>query len=78
MASDLRTLRRLAEKHGWTVRRTKRDHWIFYDPQGLRVATAAGTASDTRSLKNTVAHLRAAGLPIPHRGGHTKREGNRR
>ena len=72
---ELRQLRKIAEANGFTVEQSKGSHWIFRDPKGRRVAVAANSASDTRSLKNTIAHLRAAGLPIPHKGGRATKRG---
>lgn len=73
--SDLKTLKKIAKAHGFTVEISRRgNHWIFRDPDGRRVATAACSASDHRAHKNTAAHLRAAGLPIPHKGGREPRE----
>lgn len=77
--NDLRKIVRLAKRHGFTVARARRgSHLIFRDPDGRQVAVAAGSASDCRSLKNTVADLRAAGLPIPHKGGRIIERGNRK
>ena len=72
---DLKALKRVAREHGFTVELSRRgNHWIFRNPDGKKVATAAKSASDYRSNKNTAAHLRAAGLPIPHKGGREPRE----
>lgn len=72
---DLRGLRKIAKTHGWSVEQTRRrGHWLFRNPQGRVVATAADTASDYRSIQNTASALRRAGLPVPHRGGRTSRE----
>lgn len=75
MANDLKRLRKFATRHGWSVE-LRKAHYLFRDPQGRAVATAAATAGEYRSLKNTIGHLRAAGLPVPHKGGHTPRERN--
>lgn len=79
MASDFSKLQRLARKAGWMVepgRRGKRNpHVRFIAPDGT-VVIADSTASDHRSIKNTAARLRAAGLPVPHKGGHLPRERN--
>lgn len=73
--SEFKTLKKIAKEHGYTVELSRRgNHWIFLDPEGRRVATCAKSASDTRAYKNTAAHLRAAGLPIPHKGGRKPRE----
>lgn len=63
----LTRLLELAEEQGFSVERTSKGHFTFRDPSGRRVATASKTASDTRSLKNTTAHLRRGGLKIPRK-----------
>lgn len=71
---DLKTLIKLAKAQGWTVGRNSKGHPTFWAPgadlSGRPTVTGAGTASDYRSNKNTVADLRKAGLQIPHKG-HT-------
>lgn len=71
--NDLRSIVRFAEERGWTVARTKR-HLLFRNAEGRAVATAAITASDGRSLNNTISNLRKGGLPVPHKGGRGSRE----
>lgn len=73
---DLRKLRRFAKRHGWTTEIRRKNHVAFIDPEGRCRAVAAYSASDHRSIRNTVAHLRAAGLPVPHKGGREPRERN--
>ena len=58
--SDFKQMKKIAEAHGFTVERNRRDHWTFRDPDGRKVATASGSPSDARAHKNTAAHLRAA------------------
>lgn len=69
--TSVRDLSKLARKNGWTTRLTRKGHTQFVNPEGRVVAVASGSASDHRSIKNTVAHLRAAGLPVPRRDGRT-------
>ncbi len=76
MASDLKQIVRIARAHGLEVEISRgKAHYVFRK-DGRMVAVAAGSASDTRSLRNTVRDLRAAGVPIPHRGGHPPKRGN--
>lgn len=71
---DLRRLRKFAKAHGWTTEIRRSNHVAFIDPEGRCRAVAANSASDHRSLRNTIAHLRAAGLAVPHKGGRAPRE----
>jgi len=64
MDKDTKRLIKEAERQGFTVQRTKRGH-LQFRRDGRVVATAAGTASDHRSWKNTIADLRRAGLEWP-------------
>lgn len=69
MASELKVLIQHARRNGWTVQQSKRNgHWVFYDTDGRRVATAGSTLSDYRAIRNIKAHLRRAGLRIPRKG----------
>lgn len=62
MDREIRRLVKLAEDQGWVVIVGK--HVKFLAPGGGMVVSAK-TPSDHRSVKNTVAHLRRAGLEIP-------------
>lgn len=64
----VRQLARLAQDHGWTVRRSGSGHFKFIPPNGERAVTVPATPSDKRSLANSIAQLRRAGLPIPRKG----------
>ena len=59
--SDMRKLIKALEDQGFEVATSKRGHYLVL-LEGRRVATLAGTASDTRSLKNGLAQLRRAGF----------------
>lgn len=61
MNKELRKLIKQAEAQGFTVRITSKGHVVFYK-DGRPVTTAAGTPSDVRSWKNTMAALRRAGF----------------
>lgn len=67
---DMRTLAGYAEAKGWEVTRTS-SHVQFTSPDGKRVTTSS-TPSDWRTLRNTVADLRRAGLEIPHKVSKAK------
>jgi hypothetical protein len=64
---DMKRLKRLARDNGWEVEQTRNNHVAFVAPNGKRFVTS-GTASDRRSMRNHIARLRKAGLPVPHRG----------
>ncbi|WP_405461578.1 hypothetical protein OG786_29235 [Streptomyces sp. NBC_00101] len=61
MNKDVRDLIKKAEAQGFEVSRTKKGHFMVWKGSVL-VTTIAGTASDYRSLKNSTAHLKRAGL----------------
>ena len=54
-----------AERQGFTVRRTSKGHHQVRDADGRIVAVFAGTASDHRSIRNSLAALSRAGLTWP-------------
>ncbi len=64
MKKDLKKLTKALEEQGFTVRMSKRGHILVFNADGL-VATFSGTASDWRSLKNSMAALRRAGFRSP-------------
>jgi len=57
---------RLARRQGWTVTRTGHNHLRFRSPTGELVHTGM-TPSDRRSVYNTAAELRRAGLDLEPR-----------
>lgn len=59
---ELKPLVQAAEKQGWTLDYTKRGHLKLVPPTGGTPVYAAGTPSDWRSVKNTAAMLRRAGV----------------
>lgn len=65
MADDFRRVRRALEQQGFTVTRTRRGHWLVRNSAGRAVTTVSGTASDHRSWRNALAHLRRAGFIWP-------------
>jgi hypothetical protein len=69
MRKDIKQLRVLAEKLGWTVERTKNDHLCWTAPTGERFYSAS-TPSNARGVLNLKSQLRKAGLPLDkHRKG---------
>lgn len=65
MNKDLRKLLKAVEDQGFTARRTSGGHWQIRGTDGRVVAVIAGTPSDVRSWKNTIADLRRAGFEWP-------------
>jgi predicted RNA binding protein YcfA (HicA-like mRNA interferase family) len=65
VTKELRSLIRALEDQGFTVQRTRRGHWLVRDAKGQAVATMAGTPSDHRSWRNSLARLKRAGLVWP-------------
>ncbi|NUR01387.1 MAG: type II toxin-antitoxin system HicA family toxin [Streptomyces sp.] len=64
MSSDQRKLEKALKEQGFEVVPTKNGHKTVYK-DGRRITTMAGTPSDTRSAKNTLADLRRAGFQWP-------------
>ncbi|WP_213816208.1 hypothetical protein [Glaciihabitans sp. dw_435] len=64
MGKELAKIFKAAEAQGFTVSRTKSNHYTVYK-DGARVTTFAGTASDQRSIKNGLAYMRRAGFIWP-------------
>lgn len=65
MNKDLKKVLKEAEAQGFEVRQTRGSHYQVRDTDGRVVAVFAGTASDHRSIKNTIAALRRAGFQWP-------------
>ena len=64
MHKDLRKIIRALEDQGFEVTVTKRGH-IMVSRDGQMIATFAGTASDWRSIRNSLAPLKRAGFRWP-------------
>jgi hypothetical protein len=62
---DMRALLAQAEDAGCEVKPTRNGHVQIKVPGG-GIVIAASTASDHRTIKNTRAELRRAGLELPH------------
>lgn len=61
MNKDIRTLIRSLTAQGFTVEQSRGNHYIVRNADGHRIATLAGSASDTRSMKNSLADLKRGG-----------------
>lgn len=64
MDKDLRKIVDALEDQGFVVRTTKKGHLVV-TLNGAMITTLSGTASDHRSLRNGLAHLRRAGFRWP-------------
>jgi hypothetical protein len=56
------------ERQHFTVRRTTRGHFQVKDPTGRIVSVFPGTASDSKSLRNSLADCKRAGFKWPPPG----------
>ena len=60
---ELKDLKKAVEAQGWTVEKSKSNHWKFKGPNGEMV-TVGNTISDWRGIKNAKSHLRNAGCKV--------------
>lgn len=67
MKKDLKKIAEALREQGFETILTKRGHLQVFR-NGRYVATFAGTASDWRSLKNSLADARRAGFEWPPKG----------
>lgn len=58
----LRKLEKALKAQGFTVEPTKGNHWEVRGSNGIRATTYAGTSSDRRGDKNSLAQLKRAGF----------------
>jgi len=59
----LKRLLKAAKKQGFSARKTGSGHWLLTPPtKGLAMVTVASTASDHRSMRNTLALLKKSGF----------------
>jgi hypothetical protein len=65
MGNDLRKVLKALEDQGFVLTRSTRGHWLIDTADGRRVGVLAGTGSDWRGMRNTIAHLRRAGFVWP-------------
>lgn len=61
MKKDIRCLIKALQQQGFEIRTTKRGHHLI-SKDGVIVASLAGTPSDYRSIRNSLAALRRAGF----------------
>lgn len=66
MDKDLRKIVKALEAQGFEVETTSKGHLVV-SRDGALVATFSGTASDWRSIRNTLARLKRAGFRWPPR-----------
>lgn len=62
-AKDVRKVLTQLRALGYGVAPTSRSHWRITAPDGATIAVIAGTSGDGRSMRNSLADLRAAGVP---------------
>lgn len=61
---DLKALVRTAERAGWTVSRTRNDHYRWIHPQGGKPYFSSSTPSDSRAIRNIRHDLVKRGLKV--------------
>ena len=64
MTKDMRKLAKACTANGWRVEPTRGGHVRLLSPDGEHLIIAEATPSDRRSLSNTKARLRRAGLEL--------------
>jgi len=64
MDKDLRKIVKALQAQGFNVETTTKGHLAVYR-DGALIATFSGTASDWRSIRNTLAPLKRAGFRWP-------------
>lgn len=63
MNKEVKALLKDLDAAGWPTKRTSKGHHMVFHPEtGRKVTTLAGTPSDPRSLKNSLADLKRAGF----------------
>lgn len=64
-SKEVNRLIKKAKQQGWSVRKTKNAHILFYPPDSaLGFVTMPSTPSSTRNFKNYVNQLKMRGLVI--------------
>jgi hypothetical protein len=61
---ELRRAQLIAEGMHWTITRTGGGHLRWKPPQGKPVFTPGTPGGNNRSVQNSIAQLRRAGLPV--------------
>jgi ABC-type phosphonate transport system ATPase subunit len=59
---ELKEIVKAAEAQGWRVKRTRKGHLVFFAPDGVNMAVAAGTPGGGRAMDNFLAELRGYGF----------------
>jgi hypothetical protein len=68
LPKELKPLCRMAERLKWTITWDGVGHTSWAPPDGSKpVRVPASPGGGNRAYKNTIAKLRQAGLPVPHR-----------
>jgi hypothetical protein len=67
---DIRPILEAALDQGWSVRLTTGCHWILTSPTGQTASAPGSPRNGCRSIENTKAQARRAGLVLPRK--HTK------
>lgn len=66
---DYRGLVKWLKENGYEVAPSRRNVHLGVYAEGKRIGTLPCSPSDNRSIHNDIAHLRRAGVDIPHKGG---------
>ena len=78
MDKDLKKIVEAIEAEGFTTETLKSGHVVVRGTDGRRVTTFSGTASDVRSLRNSLAPLKRLGFQWPPKPPKRKpRDGER-
>jgi len=62
MNKDMKKLIKKLADQGFTVTATRNGHYLVRDASGAAITSIAGTASDHRSIKNSLSPLKRAGF----------------
>lgn len=61
---ELKKVVKEARRQGWEIRERKTNHLVWLSPDGEGMVHSASSPSDPRSIPNTLAQLKRAGLKI--------------
>lgn len=65
---ETKDLIKALEAQGFTVSKTRKNHYAVRDAEGRFITTLASTPSDRRGFYNAIARLRRAGFIWPPKG----------
>jgi hypothetical protein len=68
MNKEVREVVEEAQRQGWHCVERSNGHWMCLAPDGAGIVWIAGTPSDHRWKKNTIAKMRRHGFVWPPRG----------